>query len=303
MKTGNSAAGSDPIHREQAVKDRKRKMRMQRFSRIVFFLAAFFVIVSFIPIFSQSQKPPKPPEKKSVPARHPETVKKPGEKAPSKTKYKNVGLKADHMRFNNKTKNLFAEKNVVLTMKEKDGDMKILCEKLLYNTEAETAKITGSPVFTQPGTTIVGDVLHANFKEKKLRIENNVQVDQEKKAIKRETGLKEHLKDKFTLTCDFMNYDYGIKKGTAEGNIKIVQKSIKDGKEEIETTAYGDKADYDGKTEILVVTGRVKIEQKDGEWLNAQKATISLKEDWVEIEGEVSGTFKIEEEKIPDTKL
>lgn len=283
MKTGN---------RESMIQVRRR-------GKYAVFLAVFFVMVPFIPIFSQSQKPPKTPGKKPAPARLPETVKKPAEKAPSKTKYKNVGLKADHMRFNNKTKNLFAEGGVVLTSE----DMKILCENLLYNTEAETAKITGSPVFTQPGTQITGDVLHANFKEKKLRIENNVQVDQEKKAIKRETGLKEHLKDKFTLTCDILNYDYGVKKGTAEGNVKVVQKSVKDGKEEVETTAYGDKADYDGKTEILVVTGRVKIEQKNGEWINAQKATISLKEDWVEIEGAIEGILKIEEEKIPDTKL
>lgn len=292
-KTGKRQQGTSGRRRASV-----RGIRLTRFLEKIFLLAAAVLCFSFAPIFSQN----KPVGKKEIPAQKKkvnEPAKTPGEKTPSKTKYKNVGLKADHMRFNNKTKNLFAEGNVVLTSE----DMKILCENLLYNTEAETAKITGTPVFTQPGTTIVGEVLHANFKEKKLRIENNVQVDQEKKAIKRETGLKEHLKDKFTLTCDVLNYDYGVKKGAAEGNIKIVQKSVKDGKEEIATTAYGDKADYDGKTEILVVTGRVKIEQNDGEWLNAQKATISLKEDWVEIEGAVEGTFKIEEEKIPDTKL
>lgn len=288
MKTGNRQQGAGS---SETIKQRM-------LTKYAVFLAFFMVMIPFIPIFSQNktvEKKPAPMQKKNG-KEPPET---PGGKPPSKIKYKNVYLKAERMRFNNKTKNLFADGSVVLTSE----DMKILCESLLYNTESETAKITGSPVFTQPGTTIVGDVLHANFKEKKLRIENNVQVDQEKKAIKRETGLKEHLKDKFTLTCDFLNYDYGVKKGTAEGNIKIVQKSVKDGKEDVETTAYGDKADYNGKTEILIVTGRVKIEQKDGEWINAQKATISLKEDWVEIEGAVEGIFKIEEEKIPDTKF
>lgn len=273
-------------------------------------------VLLFLPLFSQDnknalkkQKPavlvkPKTGNKKTNAPLTP-AVKNAPPDAPqnppdaSKTKYKNVGLKADHMRFNNKTKNLLAEDNVVLTTE----DMKIVCEKLLYNTEAETAKITGNPVFTQPGTQITGDVLSANFKEKKLHIEGNVQVVQEKKAIKKETSFKEKLKDKITMTCDRIDYNYGDKTGTAEGSVKVVQEEATPEGYKVHSTAYGDKADYNGKDEILVVTGRVKIEQKDGEWLNAQKATISLKEDWVEIEGNIEGNFKIEEEKIPDTKF
>lgn len=271
----------------------------------------FMALLLLMPIFSQNiqslkkdKKPavkinPQPKGGKSVPA-----VAQPAKQnAPSNVKYKNIGLKADHMRFNNKTKNLLAESNVVLTMKEKDGDMKILCEKLLYNTEAETAKITGSPVFTQPGSQITGDIMTASFKEKKLHIEGSVQVVQEKKAIKKQTGFKEQMKDKMTLTCDKIDYDYGNKTGKSEGNIKVVQEEATPEGYKVHSTAYGDKADYNGKDEILVVTGRVKIEQKEGEWLNAQKATISLKEDWVEVEGNIEGNFKIEEEKVPDTKF
>lgn len=277
----------------------------------VFMASMLMALLLLMPIFSQNiqslkkdKKPavkinPQPKGGKSVPA-----VNQPAKQnAPSNVKYKNVGLKADHMRFNNKTKNLLAESNVVLTMKEKDGDMKIVCEKLLYNTEAETAKITGSPVFTQPGSQITGDIMTASFKEKKLHIEGSVQVVQEKKSIKKQTGFKEQMKDKMTLTCDKIDYDYGNKTGKSEGNIKVVQEEATPEGYKVHSTAYGDKADYNGKDEILVVTGRVKIEQKEGEWLNAQKATISLKEDWVEVEGNIEGNFKIEEEKIPDTKF
>ncbi len=261
------------------------------------------VVLWFIPLFPQDKKATdkkpvqtKPTEQKSTPSPQNSPQKT---TTPSKTKYKNVALKADHMRFNNKTKNLLAESNVVLTSE----DMKIVCEKLLYNTEAETSKITGSPVFTQPGTQITGDVLFANFKEKKLKIEGNVQIVQEKKAIKKQTGFKEQLKDRITMTCDKVDYQYGDKNGVAEGNIKVIQEEATPDGYKLHSTAYGDKAEYNGKDEILVVTGRVRVEQNEGEWVNAQKATISLKEDWVEVEGNIQGNFKIEEGKVPDTKF
>lgn len=275
-----------------------------KFARAWICMCGFtMVVLWFIPLFPQDKKAAakKPVQTKKTESKNIPASQNPPQKTqtPSKTKYKNVALKADHMRFNNKTKNLLAESNVVLTSE----DMKIVCEKLLYNTEAETSKITGSPVFTQPGTQITGDVLYANFKEKKLKMEGNVQIVQEKKSIKKQTGFKEQLKDRITMTCNKVDYQYGDKNGVAEGNIKVIQEEATPDGYKLHSTAYGDKAEYNGKDEILVVTGRVRVEQNEGEWVNAQKATLSLKEDWVEVEGNIEGNFKIEEGKVPDTKF
>lgn len=54
----------------------------------------------------------------------------------------------------------------------------------------------------------------------------------------------------------------------AEQNVKIIY----DGQQ-----FKGDKADYDGKNELLNLTGNVKIEE-DGDWIKSNKAKFNLKE-------------------------
>jgi len=207
-----------------------------------------------------------------------------------KVKHKMVNLKANSVKYNNKTKNVLATGKVVMTTE----DMKLTCDWALYNTENKTAILKNNLKLTQTGTELSGDLLTADFKEKRVVIEKNVRLIQEKKEIKKESGLKEHLKEKFTLTCGRIEYFYGEKRGVAEGNIKVSQE---------DSTAYGDEAVYTDKDEQIVVTGKVRVEQKNGEWLTCKRAVISTKEDWVEAEGEVEGTIKVEEEEFPETKF
>jgi lipopolysaccharide assembly outer membrane protein LptD (OstA) len=205
-------------------------------------------------------------------------------------KYKIVNFKAKNVRYNNKTKNVFASGEVLIT----SGDMEITCESLLYNRETEIAKIWGNPVITQPGTKITCEKLTIDFKERKILVENKIEMVQEKKKIERETTLKEELGETITLHCDRIEYYYEKKEGIAEGNIKVFQE---------DATASGKKAYYQGKEERIIVEGDVRLERKNGEWITCQKAIISLKEDSIETEGLVESQLLIEEEKIPETKF
>lgn len=207
-----------------------------------------------------------------------------------KQKYKIVKIKAQGFRYNNKTKDLFAYGEVIIT----GEDFKITTPEAIYNTENETAKIGKGFIFTQKGTVLTATKLDGFFKEKKVFVEGNVKLIQDKKDIKKKSSWKEKMKGKVTVTCDKMTFLYGIKQGSAEGNIKLVQE---------DTTAYGDRADYDGNQDLVVVKGNVKVEQQNGDNFQCEEIVISLKDDWMEAKGGITGDMKIEEEKVPETKF
>ena len=207
-----------------------------------------------------------------------------------KKKYRIVKIEAKHIKYNNKTKDLWTNKGMIL----KSEDVTIVAKEFLYNTEKETIKASGDLKLTQKGTEITADKLSGNLKDKIIILQNNVKMIQEKKEIRRETTLKEHMKDIVTIFCDKIEYDYGKKEGKASGNIRVVQE---DG------FATGDRALYSDKEQIIKVIGNVKIERKDGSKLSCDRAVISLKDDWIEAEGDIKGVFKVEEEKVPETKF
>lgn len=205
-------------------------------------------------------------------------------------KYKIVNFKAKNVRYNNNTKNVFAEGEVEITSE----DVKITCDFVLYNRETEIAKIWGNPLMRQPGTEISCEKLTVDFKNKKILAENNIKMTQEKKYIKKESSFKEELSEKITILCGKVEYFYDRKEAFAEGNIKVIQE---------DSTASAEKAYYYDKEEKIVVEGNVKLERKNGEWLTCQKAVISLKEDTVEAIGVIESQILVEEEKIPETKF
>ncbi len=205
-------------------------------------------------------------------------------------KSKIVSLKTSYFKYNNKTKDLFTDKGVILTTE----DIIIKAKEILYNTDTEIANLKGDLEFKQTGTEITGEEAIIYLKEKKIILEKNIKMVQEKKEIKRETGLKEHLKEYIFLFGNKVEYDYEKKEGRMTGNVKVEQE---DG------FASGDSAEYYDKEEIIIVSGNVKLDKKDGDKLKCNKATIYLKDDTLEVEGNVEGKFKVEEEKIPETKF
>lgn len=212
------------------------------------------------------------------------------QKAAKAAKKKAVRLTAAHVRYNQKTKTMVATGNVRLVL----DDMELTAQELLYNDETETARVTGDPRFKQKGREGTADVIRADFKNKQVVLEGRVWLRQEKEAIKKETELKEHVGKVVVLRCDRLTYDYGVKQGKAEGNIVVEQE---------DAVAYGSTAAVDGERELVVITGGVRLEKKDGQWLEADRAMISTKEDWVELEGNIKALIQVEEEKIPETNL
>lgn len=210
-------------------------------------------------------------------------------------KSKIVSLKTSYFKYNNKTKDLFTDKGVILTTE----DITIKAKEILYNTDTEIANLKGDLYFRQTGTEITGEEAIIYLKEKKIILEKNIKMVQEKKEIKRETGLKEHLQENIFLFGNKIEYDYGKKEGRMTGNVKVEQK---DGEGEGDK-AEGDEAEYYDKKEIIIITGNVKLDKKDGDKLKCNKATIYLKDDTLEVEGNVEGKFKVEEDKIPETKF
>lgn len=249
-----------------------KKASSPRFSRPRLLVAALLLAVYGGPFLSAQSPAPKSP------------------KAAKSLKKKAVRLFAAHVRYNQKTKTMAATGNVRLLL----DDMELTARELLYNDETETARITGDPRFRQKGREGSAEVIRADFKNKQVVLEGSVWLRQEKEAIKKETGLKEHVGKVVVLRCDRLTYDYGTKNGKAEGHVVVEQE---------DAVAHGNTAVIDGEREIVVVTGGVRVEKKDGQWLEADRAIISTKEDWVELEGNIKALIQVEEEKIPETNL
>lgn len=214
---------------------------------------------------------------------------------PKKKKIHEVFITAARLTYNNKTKDVFADGNV----KMQSRDMTLLSEKIYYNTNTKMAKVDVPFKLFGQGNTFTGNKVEANFKEKVVKAYGNVKFVQkkrksgkkpEKKEEKGEkiTSIKSKTREDVTITCDQFVYNYDSKEGTAEGNVKLYR---------ADGVITGDHATYSGKPGLVVVTGNVKVEKTNGDWLTCKKATVSLKEDWVEAEGDIKSKIRVEEKE------
>ena len=92
--------------------------------------------------------------------------------------------------------------------------------------------------------------------------ENNVKMD-----YNPQEENEEGEKKKFTLESTKLDINSETQSFTAENNVIIDydQKIIK-----------GNKADYDGENEILVVTEEVYIQEENGDWIKSDRAEFDL---------------------------
>jgi len=220
-------------------------------------------------------------------------------------KYREIEVQADQTKYKYKDKIALLSGNIIITDPKEKATL--YADKVEYDEEKETAKATGNLKFKDPEHTITGNLIFIEFKLKKATIEGKVIIVMEKKKEekketpvkaegeakekpKEEKKLKQYLEEKTTITCQKIEYLYKDKKATVFGPLQIIQKDKK---------AYGEKATYSGKDEIVVITGNVSWEDEKGQKFSAPKITMCLKEDaeWIEAEGPAKGILKVKEEE------
>lgn len=179
--------------------------------------------------------------------------------------------------------------NVKFTYK----DTTMTCDEATYtddrNAKSKTAVVPGKINITSPDCDLTGDKGSADFNKKLVVLEGNVTMLAKPKPSD-ETADSESIKAKLnkptTITCSRLEYLYGDKIATATGGVTFKQEK---------RSGSAQKAVYDSRKELLVLTGDVKGTDEDGQTFSAPKVTISLKkgDEWMEAEN-ASASFKID---------
>jgi len=172
------------------------------------------------------------------------------------------------------------------------GDTALKSDKIIYNEDSRVATSPGRLTISDPESDITGDSGLAYLNQRLSKLQGNIKLIIKPKP-KQDTNKPAELTEKAVITCDTLEYLYKEKQATVAGNLTIVQK---------DRTVTADKGVYDGKNELLTLTGNVKGRDDKGQSVSAGgKVVISFKEgaEWMEVE-QASGTFKVnleEEEK------
>jgi lipopolysaccharide assembly outer membrane protein LptD (OstA) len=210
---------------------------------------------------------------------------------------------ADKYRYDEKTNSVELSGEVIL--RHEDGTLH--CDRIAFNTKTKQGEATGSPTFVDPRHTVSGESLFIDFKARVAGFRRGVKVvrwpkkeqtgassasapparsqEERKEGEKR---LQEYEKEKAVITADEVQYFYREKRVVARGNVKAEQEK---------RTAWADQAIYTDSDELLVISGNVRLETAERESFRCNKATISLRDNWVEAEGAITSHFRISEEE------
>jgi len=210
------------------------------------------------------------------------------EKNPAKKESSNikVSISADHLVGDDKNNFLKLWGNV----KIQQEDAVLNATEAIYYTKEKKAIAQEGIKFTRPGSTLTGDKITVYYDEKRAVIEGNVKIIQEKtqetKSKQEERVLKE---GPVTIQCDEVEVFWKKpRKVIARKNLKADQK---------DKHLTADQATYTEEPQKLVLEGNVHLSRDDGSWLKCNKMTLMIKEETVEAEGAVEGSFLVEKEK------
>ncbi len=236
----------------------------------------------------KTSAPPTPP-KLDTPA--PET-----EKAAAETKADDI-VKIEHadlLQYDATKEVYYLSGNVIFSHR----DMKMHCDEAWYDEAKDTARATGHLRIVDPEATITGDVAAANFNTEVATLTGNVTVVAQKKVEKAKNSqneqenlskFEEYRRRKTTITCPKIVYQYNdkIKKIILSGPVKAVQE---------DKTAWADNAVYEELTDIIILTGNVRVTTQKGEEFRAPEVVIAVEEEWMKAKNVSGITFRQREE-------
>ena len=191
-----------------------------------------------------------------------------------KKKEKLVKLNANMLNYNKDKDLLIATGNVKITQE----DVTITAGRGEFYMKNKTGLITGNVVLTKKEIVITGDKMDTDFNKKIYKFQGNVMLVQNRKNKKGE-------EDKVIWYCKALTINGDSKDLQVEGGVKITKKDLK---------IDADSAHYMDKDQTILLAGNVYIDQNNGEkWMKGDKATIYLKSEDFDVEGNVTSGFKL----------
>lgn len=145
--------------------------------------------------------------------------------------------------------------------------------------KVHTMTCTGDPVFTDSQTRITADKVVGQSTPRWADFTGSVKMVVTPKKKEDGNSLKSQVSgEPSTITSDALSYDYGKKVAHGRGSVVVVQKN---------RTVWADDAVYEQKTDLVTMTGNIRMkntgDEEVKEMKNADKVTVSLQDDWVDI--------------------
>ncbi len=172
------------------------------------------------------------------------------------------------------------------------GNVKFTCQDAVmtssfakYHTDTQVADFQGNIKLTQPGTSVTGRSLRVYYGNQRAIFKGGVKVVSTQFKLQ---GSKESPKggtEPAYLEADEFEYNWAQGIGYAKGNIRFRQGERK---------VFADKAKYDRGASNVEMSGNVRLENGDNDWLSSQRVSVDLTTNKVQATGQVMGRFLIE---------
>lgn len=188
----------------------------------------------------------------------------------------------------------------------------ITADQMEYFTRTEDANLDGNVVVLQKDKQVTGDkaVIKGEKNGDMITVDGHAKVNQingnwlvQNKIIKPDAQDEEQqrlLHEKMMMDADKITLHRATDDMEAQGNVKITQKV--GGKERV---AVGKEATYSDKQQLATLTGDVKIQRENGDWLTADKVLYHTDTETFEAFGgkdQVISIFTIYDEQHPEPK-
>ncbi len=167
------------------------------------------------------------------------------------------------------------------------GDVELIADRAEVK-ERKTAVLSGNVRLVQTDLVLTGEVFTAYINEKRVVAEGDVILTKEEaRADEGEGSSSERETDTITVTCDVMELSTKTRGFTAEGNVEVKRGS---------SFAKADHATYAESEKVVVLTGDVAAESKNGEKIRCGRLIFRTDRDYMEAETEVVFEFEVDED-------
>ena len=183
----------------------------------------------------------------------------------------------DSLRYDNKTGVAVLEGAVV----SHDG-ARIAADRIEYDSNKRLGAASGHVRFEGDRAKVTSASARFDFGKRRAVFEGDVRLVTER-------AVEGSAPETTTTVCTKLEYFYRQRKGVATGPVRV---------EQADQRASGDAAIYDGEAETFRLVGSVVVKNDRGDVLEAESATLSLKDDTIEM-GPGKAQFRMEEEAPP----
>jgi lipopolysaccharide assembly outer membrane protein LptD (OstA) len=189
-----------------------------------------------------------------------------------------IHMTAEKLTYDHKSKIVRLIDNVKITY----GESIMTSQKAEFNGETKIGHFTGGVKLWQPGNVLTGDTMDAYYAEKRGVLRGHVRaIMEEKKPGKDDEGP-------VVMTCEEIEFFWETKDAVAKRNVKIWRK---------DKTAYADTVHYSQSASLVTMSGNVRFERDEKDWLTCPEAYLDLKTNTFVARGGVEGNMVMEEEK------